>query len=279
MTRRREVRIAWGASSHRGARRTQNQDRFLASSSAFFVADGMGGHEAGEIASQVAIEALRPLAALPLVRPRDVMGCLTTAHHQVRAIVTGPGRGAGTTISGVVVAERNGMPNWLVVNVGDSRTYRLSQGRLDQISVDHTEVQELVDAGVLTHRQAKTYSRRHVVTRALGSHGDLKPDFWYLPIRAHDRMLICSDGLTGELTNDRISEVLLSRPDPQSAADSLVHEAICAGGRDNITVVVIDATGVPQDTGGEYTGPRDLVALTDEDTLPQDVRLQIGGLS
>jgi protein phosphatase len=92
-------------------------------------------------------------------------------------------------------------------------------------------------------------------------------------------MLICSDGLSGELTNEQISGILLARPDPQSAADSLVHEAICAGGRDNITVVVIDATGVPQDSGGEYTGPRDLVALTDEDTLPQDVRLQMGGLS
>jgi protein phosphatase len=108
-------------------------------------------------------------------------------------------------------------------------------------------------------------------------------DFWYLPIERHDRVLVCSDGLTGELTDERITEVLLSTPDPQAAAERLVHEAIAAGGRDNITVVVVDATGVSDDTSGGSTTPRDHAAapgpVVDEDTLPRDVRLQIGGLT
>lgn len=270
-----EVHLAWGASSHRGARRQLNEDRFLVSSSVFFVADGMGGHEAGEVASSVTIEALHPLAESPSVRPEDVLERLMVAQSQVRAISTEPGRGAGTTVSGIVVAAQDGLPYWLVVNIGDSRTYRLANGRLEQISHDHSEVQEMIDAGLLTHGQAKTHPRRHVVTRAIGAREEIQPDFWYVPIRAHDRMLICSDGLTGELSNDRIAEILLARPEPQNAADHLVHEAIVAGGRDNVTVVVIDATGVSMDSLNDTTSPRDFEDSASEDTLPRDLRFQM----
>jgi serine/threonine protein phosphatase PrpC len=278
-----EVHLAWGAASHRGARRMLNEDRFLVSRSVFFVADGMGGHEAGEVASTTAVDALRPLAELDVVTPDDVRTRLAVAQENVRAIVTEPGRGAGTTVTGVVVAEQDGNPYWLVVNVGDSRTYHLSGGRLDQVSVDHSEVQEMVDAGLLTPGEALTHPRRHVVTRALGSRAEPQADFWYVPIHRHDRVLVCSDGLTGELSDERIAEVLLETPDPQGAAERLVHEAIVAGGRDNITVVVVDATGVSDDTSGASTTPRDRVPgsgpAPDEDTLPREVRLQMGGLA
>lgn len=275
------MHLSWGASSHRGARRLLNEDRFLASSSVFFVADGMGGHDAGEVASTTTIEALSPLADLSVVHPEDVLERLALAQEQVRGITTDPGRGAGTTITGLAVAEQDGLPYWLVVNLGDSRTYQLSRGTLDQISVDHSEVQEMIDAGLLTHGQALTHPRRHVVTRAIGSRHEIQPDFWYVPIETNDRMLICSDGLTGELSNERITEILLAHPEPQNAADQLVHEAIVAGGRDNITVVVIDATGVSLDVGDDTTAPRDheFEEIADEDTLPRDVRLQMGGLT
>jgi PPM family protein phosphatase len=275
-----EVHLSWGAASHRGARRLLNEDRFLVSRSVFLVADGMGGHEAGEVASATAVDALRPLADLDAVTPDDVRTCLTVAQENVRAIVTEPGRGAGTTLTGVAVAEQDGVPYWLVVNVGDSRTYHLSGGRLDQVSVDHSEVQEMVDAGLLTRGEALTHPRRHVVTRALGSRTAPQADFWYLPIARHDRVLVCSDGLTGELSDERITELLLEHPDPQGAAERLVHEAIVAGGRDNITVVVVDATGVSGDTSGGSTAPRDRGSAqdraVDDDTLPREVRLQRG---
>lgn len=278
-----EVHLAWGAASHRGARRLLNEDRFLVSRSVFVVADGMGGHDAGEVASATAVDALRPLADLEVVTPDDVRTHLAVAQENVRAITTEPGRGAGTTVTGVAVAEQDGNPYWLVVNVGDSRTYHLSGGRLEQVSVDHSEVQEMVDAGLLTPSEALTHPRRHVVTRALGSRGEPQADFWYVPIHRHDRILVCSDGLTGELSDERITEVLLENPDPQGAAERLVHEAIVAGGRDNITVVVVDATGVSDDTSGGSTAPRERAPETgstvDEDTLPREARLQMGGMA
>jgi len=160
-----EVHLAWGAASHRGARRLLNEDRFLVSRSVFFVADGMGGHEAGEVASATAVEALRPLADLDVVTPEEVRDRIAVAQENVQAIVTEPGRGAGTTVTGVVVSEQDGNPYWLVVNVGDSRTYHLAGGHLEQVSVDHSEVQEMVDAGLLTPAEALTHPRRHVVTR------------------------------------------------------------------------------------------------------------------
>jgi len=278
-----EVHLSWGAASHRGARRLLNEDRFLVSRSVFLVADGMGGHEAGEVASATAVEALRPLAELDVVTPDEVRDRIAVAQQNVQAIITEPGRGAGTTLTGVAVSEQDGNPYWLVVNVGDSRTYHLAGGRLEQVSVDHSEVQEMVDAGLLTPEQAATHPRRHVVTRALGSRSAPQADFWYLPIERHDRVLVCSDGLTGELTDERITEILLTTPDPQEAAERLVHGAIAAGGRDNITVVVVDATGVSDDTSGGSTTPREPTGsagpVVDEDTLPRDVRLQIGGLA
>ncbi|MFD6091767.1 PP2C family protein-serine/threonine phosphatase [Oerskovia sp. NPDC060338] len=273
------VHLAWGASSHRGARRLLNEDRFLADRSVFFVADGMGGHDAGEVASAAAIDALRPLGALGTVGPEDVRARLGVAQDDVRAISTEPGRGAGTTVTGVVVAEQDGIPYWLVVNIGDSRTYRMSHGVLEQLSVDHSEVQEMVDAGMLTAIQALTHPRRHVVTRAVGAALPPEPDFCWIPIEARDRMLVCSDGLTGELSDERIAEILLAQPDPQCAADLLVNEAIVAGGRDNITVVVVDATGAWQDSDDGSTTPRDALGYTDEDTLPREIHFQMGDRS
>lgn len=264
------IGLLWGAATHQGARRRLNEDAYLAGGSVFFVADGMGGHDAGEVASAAAVEALAPLGRSSVVHEDDVRCRVGAAHTAVRAIETAPGRGAGTTLSGLVLTDQGGEPYWLVVNVGDSRTYRSTNGLLEQVSVDHSEVQELVDAGRITAAQAATHPRRHVVTRALGAPEDPEPDFWFLPVHAGDRMLVCSDGLTVELSDRRVAEVLLMEADPQVAADRLVAEALEAGGRDNITVIVVDATGLTDDL--ESTAPRDGRAAheeDDDDTVPR----------
>ncbi|MCK9792669.1 protein phosphatase 2C domain-containing protein [Isoptericola sp. 4D.3] len=261
--------LLWGAATHQGARRSLNEDSYLAGGSVFLVADGMGGHDAGEVASATAVDVLAPLGTSDVVGVDDLRYRVRAAHEAVRAIETAPGRGAGTTLTGVVLTEQGGEPYWLVVNLGDSRTYRSSDGLLEQVSVDHSEVQELVDDGLITAQEALTHPRRHVVTRALGAPDDPEADFWLLPVHAGDRMLVCSDGLTGELTDRRVAEVLLVEADPQRAADRLVGEALAAGGRDNITVIVVDATGLTDAL--ERTAPRDGHAdhEDDEDTVPR----------
>lgn len=259
----------WGAASHQGRRRSLNEDGYLATGRVFFVADGMGGHEAGEVASAEALAALSGLADVDKVEPALVEAFLEIAQQRVRAIETDSGNAPGTTLTGVIVDEREDMPYWLFVNVGDSRTYMLTGGVLAQVSVDHSEVQELVDAGTITVDEARRHPRRNVITRALGAQDSVRADFRYIPVALHDRVLICSDGLTGELTDDQITTILLEQPDPERAAGHLVDAAIQAGGRDNITVVVVDVTGVDHETLGSSTAPRP-GAEPDEDTLPRE---------
>lgn len=245
------LRLRCGYGTDRGLRREMNEDSFIASDPVFAVADGMGGHEAGEIASGICV---RTLAQLPQLASgeRDatagvVQEYLLMADESIREAT---GSRAGTTLSGVVVVEQMGVPYWLVLNIGDSRTYRLSQGKLSQVSVDHSEVQELVDAGEITGAQAAVHPRRHVVTRALGTGHDSEADYWLLPVEEGDRILVCSDGLNGELSDDQITRILRSEADPQSAVDGLIQAALRSGGRDNVTCVVVDASNVANDDGG-----------------------------
>jgi protein phosphatase len=259
----------WGAASHQGRRRSLNEDGYLATGRVFFVADGMGGHEAGEVASAEALAAISGLADIDKVEPALVEAFLEIAQQRVRAIETDSGNAPGTTLTGVLVDAREDVPYWLFVNVGDSRTYMLSNGVLTQVSVDHSEVQELVDAGTITMDEARRHPRRNVITRALGAQDDVRADFRYIPVTLHDRVLVCSDGLTGELTDEQITTILLEQPDPERAAGHLVNAAIQAGGRDNITVVVVDVTGVDHETIGSSTAPR-AGAEMDEDTLPRE---------
>lgn len=263
------VHAAWGAATDRGRRRILNEDAFLASEPVFVVADGMGGHEAGEVASACVVDVLSRRLVGRAVSHELVDAAIGEAHREVQRIEARPGRGAGTTVSGVVLAEVAGEPYWIVVNLGDSRTYRLARGVLEQISVDHSEVQELIDAGTVTRAQAAHHPRRHVVTRAIGAAGGIDVDYWLLPVSRGDRMLVCSDGLTGELSDHDVTTTLLAESDPQAAAERLVAQAVRAGGRDNVTVVVVDVREIDgQDDGSSATTPRE-AALTDEDTQPR----------
>ncbi|MGY2743155.1 PP2C family protein-serine/threonine phosphatase [Arthrobacter sp. UYCu723] len=242
----RSLRLSCGYGTDRGLRREMNEDSFIAADPVFAVADGMGGHEAGEIASGICV---RTLAGIPQLASggRDatagvVQEYLLLADASIREAT---GSRAGTTLSGVVVVEQLGIPYWLVVNIGDSRTYRLSQGTFSQVSVDHSKVQELVDAGQISRAEAAVHPRRHVVTRALGAGDETGADYWLLPVEEGDRILVCSDGLNGELDDGQIAAILGSEADPQAAVDELIQAALGSGGRDNVTCIVVDASNVP----------------------------------
>ncbi|WP_320537872.1 PP2C family protein-serine/threonine phosphatase [Pseudarthrobacter sp. IC2-21] len=262
--------LSYGYGTDRGLRRELNEDSFIASDPVFAVADGMGGHEAGEIASGMCV---RALAAMPqLATGERTVTAAVLQQYLIRAdnsIREATGARAGTTLTGAVVVEQMGMPYWLVLNIGDSRTYRLSQGNFDRISVDHSEVQELVDAGEITPEQATVHPRRHVVTRALGTGDETEADYWLLPVEEGDRILICSDGLTGELTDDHIFRILSTVAHPQDAVDALIQAALRNGGRDNVTVIVVDAKNVMNDAGIATTAPRPAAAAEEEVTLPR----------
>ncbi|MEO8284548.1 MAG: protein phosphatase 2C domain-containing protein [Pseudarthrobacter sp.] len=262
--------LSYGYGTDRGLRRELNEDSFIASDPVFAVADGMGGHEAGEIASGMCV---RALAAVPqLTTGERSVTAAVLQQYLLRAdssIREATGARAGTTLTGAVVVEQMGMPYWLVLNIGDSRTYRLSQGHFAQISVDHSEVQELVDAGEITPEQATVHPRRHVVTRALGTGDETEADYWLLPVEEGDRIMICSDGLNAELTDDHMFRILSTVAHPQDAVDALIQAALRNGGRDNVTVIVVDAKNVMNDAGIATTAPRPNADAEEEVTLPR----------
>lgn len=260
--------LRWGASSDVGRVRGHNEDAYLATPPVFAVADGMGGHGAGEVASALAVRELAPLAGLPTARAEDVTDALARANDAILAAVTrgeGPPR-MGTTVAGAVLVERGGLLHWLVFNVGDSRVYRCDGDALEQLSVDHSVVEELVLAGEITRAQARVHPGRHVVTRALGSDPPPRGDQWLLPAAVGDRLLVCSDGLFGEVEDSAMAAVL-REPDPQRAAEGLVAAACAAGGHDNVTAVVVDLVGGASALDGD-TLPRSALAGPDGEGAP-----------
>ncbi|MET0811461.1 MAG: protein phosphatase 2C domain-containing protein [Microbacterium sp.] len=258
--------VATGSATHPGLRRSLNEDAHLAASPVFVVADGMGGHEAGDRASAAVIEEFSTCVGRSSLELEDVRRALSRARAAVETLSTSGDVRAGTTLSGVVIASVDGMGYWLAVNIGDSRTYRLAGGELEQISVDHSVVQELIEAGELSIEQAATDRRRNIITRAIGASSTGDADYWLFPAELGDRILVCSDGLTSDVPDARIREVLASAVDPQAAADLLVAEAVDAGGRDNITVVVVDAVSVASRPGTLLETDTDL----DMDTRPRE---------
>lgn len=263
--------LRWGATTDPGRIRPENEDNLLAEPPAFAVADGMGGHRAGEVASALAVDLLRSRLHGDAVTLDDVIAAVNEANDDIyRAAIANPDQqGMGTTITAlVVVSGAAGEPSddatapipepaadgdpteevpvpdaadaFVLVNVGDSRTYLLRHGRLRRVTVDHSYVQELVATGHITDDEARTHPRRNIVTRALGIDPSVRVDAWTLPVVRGDRFLLCSDGLVDEVPDDDIVGVLTSTGEPQAAADELVELANRQGGRDNITVVVVD---------------------------------------
>ena len=237
------MRTSWGSATDRGRTREVNEDALLTFPPVFLVADGMGGYDAGDLASRIAVEEFAQLAGALVVGVDDVHACFARAGERMRAEFTG-GRQGGTTVTGVVLTELDRETYWLVFNVGDSRVYRLTEAGLEQVSVDHSVAQELAEAGVIRRDQVAVHPDRHVLTRALGTGEPPEPDYWMLPAGARDRLLLCTDGLVRELSDEDVSGVLTGYVDPQDAADRLVRDAVARGGRDNVSVVVVDVSPI-----------------------------------
>ena len=231
------IRFSHGVATSVGRVRRVNEDSYLTVPPIYAVADGMGGHGSGDVASRLAVEVLARCVMLRPLFTEAVLHALAEA-NQVIISHDGPNR-MGTTITGLAGLETLGGDRLIVFNVGDSRVYRLAGDRIEQLTVDHSEVHELVVAGVLTPEQARTHPRRNVVTRALGGGPELAVDHWLVPATGGDRFLICSDGLFGELPDEAMAP-LLAVPNPQQAAGALVAAANEAGGHDNITALVVD---------------------------------------
>ncbi|HLN16427.1 MAG TPA: Stp1/IreP family PP2C-type Ser/Thr phosphatase [Acidimicrobiales bacterium] len=244
-----------GSATHVGRVRNTNQDCALEAGNLFAVADGMGGHAGGEVAARVALDSLR----LAFDRQPTLEG-LRQAAAEANATVWQESqlnpdlRGMGTTLTAAgLVTGDEGRDVVGLVNVGDSRAYVYSGGRLTQVTSDHSLAQEKVRHGQLTEAQAAVHPHRHILTRALGVAPGVDVDLWELRLRSGDRLLICSDGLTNEVGINQITEVLDSVVDPHEAAEVLVRTANEHGGSDNITVVVVDVLVGDQSAAGGAT--------------------------
>jgi PPM family protein phosphatase len=235
-----ELVLAWAARSDTGHKRHANEDSAVIGFPIFAVADGMGGHAAGDRASAIVAERLgqeRGAAFLDLARLEHA---ILDAAHEIDELGDGVPSGVGTTLTGAALVVDDGEPVFAVFNIGDSRVYRFADNELTQLTVDHSVVQELVDAGVLERDQAEHHPEANVITRAIGFHDDPDPDVWAVPARPGLRLLLCSDGLTKEVGDDRIRLHLAAGMPCDETAAALVDAALAAGGRDNVTVVVVD---------------------------------------
>ena len=269
--------VTVSAASNTGMVRAVNEDSFLASAPVFLVADGMGGHNAGDQASQ-AVRATFD-EAFPGSEPAStaaVLDAIRASNVAVRAISTEGDVGraiSGTTLAGVALIEAadSGMLHWMAFNIGDSRIYSWDGRSLEQLSVDHSAVQELVEAGVITDDEASLHPDRNVITRAIGASEQVDADVWVLPASRRQTFIMCSDGLTKEIGDEQIARILAEHSDAadgSTLAEVLVEAALVAGGRDNVTVVVVESVTTAVASDDEDTVER--VSLTVfEDTRPR----------
>lgn len=230
---------SWGAATNSGRKRKVNEDSYLAAVPIFVVADGMGGHDRGDLASAIAVNEFSKLREFSVVTPELVDEAFRRAAASIKNVLK-EGVG-GTTVCGVALSLQDGAPYWLVFNIGDSRAYKFNSVRnnMSQVSVDHSVVQELIEAGVVDPLDAVNHRERHVITKALESVTTPDPDYWMIPIEGGDQILLCSDGLCDELTDAQIYEIWSLGLPPQLTAEHLVEAAVAAGGKDNVTVVIV----------------------------------------
>ena len=253
------VRLTFSAHTDRGVVRRINEDSLLAAPPLFIVADGMGGHAFGDRASQTAVHTFASeFAADVAATPERILETLRLANDAVIELTADEGPGgaiSGTTLTGVALVESDdddlrAAYNWMAFNVGDSRTYVWDGDSLTQLSVDHSAVQEMVDLGLITRREAELHPDRNIVTRALGADVEVDADVWLVPLAGHQTFVLCSDGLTKELSDADIARIIATsdaerRNDSQTPsatlAERLVDAAVAAGGTDNVTVVVVES--------------------------------------
>lgn len=240
---RRGFLLDWAGRSDVGRRRQVNEDSLLVRPPVFAVADGMGGHAAGDRASAAVVDRLGALKAEPSTGYLEI-GRLDAALHaaadDIDDLAAHIPVGAGTTVTGAVLALVDDEPTFIVFNIGDSRVYLWDENEFRRVTTDHSVVQEMVDAGLLRAEDAENHPESNVITRAVGFREAPRPDLSRLPLRPGMRLLLCSDGLTKEVADADIRRHLAAGRSAAETADELMDAALAAGGRDNVTVVVID---------------------------------------
>jgi PPM family protein phosphatase len=262
------VHLQHAARTDVGMIRSGNEDSFFADVivsrgyGLYIVADGMGGHAAGEVASEMAVQIVqRELSDLKELETDDakrkVQDALKRANRAIhdRTITEVDKQGMGTTASVLLLNARR----FLIGQVGDSRVYRLRDGALTQLTKDHSYVQEQVDAGFLTPEQARYHPYSNVITRCVGASPDVEPDIYTGDVRVGDLFLVASDGLTGMVDDRRLAQLLMNRAVPERKVHSLIAEANGRGGLDNITAIVVEVAnkddGAISSRSGEIPKP------------------------
>ncbi|WP_460947202.1 PP2C family protein-serine/threonine phosphatase [Okibacterium endophyticum] len=268
VTPRSRVTVSVTGASDIGHVRQVNEDSYLAEAPVFVVADGMGGHSKGDLASRAMVDQLSvSVRRHEPTSPEVVFTAITAANAQIMSWAEKSGI-AGTTVAGLALVSLSSQADchWMAFNIGDSRVYLWDDDTLRQVTVDHSAVQELIDEGTLSHAEALVHPERNVVTRAVGVEVDADPDVWLLPATDRQVFLICSDGLTREVSEAQIVDVL--RSGAADAAAQLVQLALDSGARDNVTVLVVDA--FTEDTTPPSPGYHDSRSLGYlEQTLPR----------
>jgi protein phosphatase len=251
-----------------GRVRESNEDAFavVRHLGLFMVADGMGGAAAGEVASNAVIQHVQRAVEdgettwptdssirSPESGPRRFIAGI---HRANRSIYRQSGedwrrRGMGTTFAGLFLLDRSAV----IAHVGDSRVYRLRDGALEQMTHDHSLANHLVEQGYLRPEDVATFPRRNVITRAVGTHEHVEVDARIVDVRPGDTFLLCSDGLTGEISDAELGTILREAPSPVHAVGQLVDRALANGGSDNVTAVVVRVDGVGEPVADDQTGP------------------------
>lgn len=259
------MKVSVGVKSDIGRVREGNEDSYLVDDPLYVVADGMGGHLAGDVASSTAVDVISSRSSTASAEdPQTLAELIRGANAAIweRASADPELHGMGTTCTLVLLDGARAH----IAHVGDSRAYLLRDGQLQQLTEDHTLVARMVREGRLREEEAERHPQRSIITRALGVDADVEVDLSTLDLRSGDRLLLCSDGLSSMIGRDEIAGGLSEQADPQAAADDLVARANEAGGEDNITVVVIDIDG--RSGGRAATAPRPSAEPARADATP-----------
>ena len=239
------MRLSSAAGTHVGLIRPQNEDSYLCAHPVYAVADGLGGHAAGEVASALVVERLGELTfdedTTADAAQQELAEAVRDANRTIhRSAAQDPQHaGMGTTVTAAVAVGAT----LCFAHVGDSRGYMLRGGELSQITEDHTPVQRAVRAGVISAEEAQHHPSRHVLAQAVGLDVDVEVDTPRVDLRAGDRVVLCTDGMTDPIPDVDIPGVIGDADTPDAAVKALIDAALQRGGPDNVTVVVLDATG------------------------------------
>lgn len=269
--------IAHSAQTDVGRVRSMNEDAYFAEAPVYLVADGMGGHARGDAASRAVVETFRRhIEAGRPSSPEQVLDAIHSSNEAVRALSEEGEEGtavAGTTLTGVALVDAGDGAgfHWMVFNIGDSRVYSWDGRTLEQLTVDHSAVQELVDAGLISAEEAERHPDRNVITRAIGADDVVDPDVWLIPAAGRQVFLVCSDGLSKEVDDERLAYILAGDTGHAAGlAGELVDAALDEGGRDNITVIVVESELGSEGDDEEATRDRDdRLSRAPEDTTPR----------